>query len=192
MNYRSIRTDRAMDCRNALPTKVIVLAILALVLMPRWLRAQSAPASEAYIGYSVLKGGNASPLFGTQGGFTVSARSGLGITAEAVLHLGEAFADKSLWTFLAGPTFSTKGKVRALAHVKIGTAVSGCGRFDSGCRTAATFASAFGGGADFSPRGGVAYRAQAEKLVTTFGSETQRFTRLSFGAAFSLKRASRE
>lgn len=164
-----------------------VAAILAaLVLAPVLLQAQAPARGEVYVGYPFLMGENASPLFGVHGAIGARSRTGIGIAGEAVLHFGEAFADKSLWTFLVGPTFLSKGKVRGLVQVKVGTAVSGCGEFVNGCRTKASFAGAFGGGVDFNPRGGVSYRAQVDRLFTNFGGTGQQFTRVSLGAVFPL------
>ena len=66
-------------------------------------------------------------------------------------------------------------------------ATSGCGSFNNGGRSASVFSSALGGGIDMRPRKHVAFRVQADDLMTHFGDRYQHFFRLSFGTVIPLK-----
>lgn len=165
-----------------------LVAIFVVFLFPTMAQAQGAPPAEIYLGFPLLFRETSSQLFGAHGTFTVSPRGWLGVSGDVGVHVGEVFAEKSIWTILGGPVFSagSRTRFRAFGHTLFGLANSGCGRFDNGCRSETVVSSAFGGGIDIRPRGRVAFRVQSDGLMTRFGGRHQNFLRLSFGIVLPL------
>ena len=166
----------------------IALAILAILSVSVVGRGENRPPPEIYVGFPLLFRDASSQLFGVHGDVTFPVRPWIGIAGDAALHVGEVYAEKSLFTGMAGPVLSvnTGSRFRIFGHALLGVATSGCGDFQNGCQSATVFSRAFGGGLYFLPGNRVGFRVSADELATNFADNHQHYLRLSFGAGFKI------
>jgi len=168
--------------------RTVCLAVYLLLWSPAAGLAQERPAAEVYVGFPLLFRETSSQLFGVHGDITVNARQWLGVTGDVSLHVGEVFAEKSLFTGLAGPVLSANAgsRLRVFGHALFGVANSGCGEFNNGCRSDTVYSNALGGGLQVRPGNRWVFRVSAADLTTNFGGNNQHYLRLSFGVVLPI------
>ncbi len=150
--------------------------------------AQSAPAAEAFIGYSFVRadGGENFPG-GWHGSIAGNFNKNFGLVGEFSGHYKD-FSGVTLkvHTFTFGPRFTYRGseRVEAFAHATVGGANASASAFGIGAGDTA-FAWTIGGGVDIRCTDRIAVRpVQLDYVGTRFGSQTQNNLRYSAGIVF--------
>lgn len=176
--------------------KYVFSLLIVLSAATYALAQEKAPKVEVFGGYSYqqleaedfginqgLNGWNASANFGLSKNFGFKADlSG----HYASVKEGTVKADVSDFTFLFGPQYSFRNssRVTPFAHALFG---GSRGKIESGSRdvTETGFASAFGGGLDYSITNRVAVRLiQADYVVTKYANDSQGSVRIGGGLVF--------
>jgi len=158
------------------------LAFVLLMLLPATMRAQIIPHGNVYVGGSYSSSeivtADRTGLKGWNGGAEAIVLPHVGIVADLSGYYGDGGLTQ--YNFLLGPRVSVNvGKWRPFAE-----ALFGLGRENDGGFHQNSFASGFGGGADYKFLKVFAWRVEADYIHTSYFSAKQNDIKASTGIVF--------